>query len=67
MMGFILGKAYKKTQIFYSQADRKGGGGGGGGGGSANSALTVSECENVDPSFSMEYDSMILKPYFISL
>ena len=36
-------------------------------GGSATSALTVSICENDDPFFSMEYDSMIPKTNFISL
>ena len=30
-------------------------------------ALTISKCENFDPFFSMEYDSMILKTHFISL
>ena len=43
--GVSLGKASKKTWIFYGQPDRKGGGG------SATSALTVSKCENLDPFF----------------
>ena len=47
----------KKKQIFYGQADRKGG----------KESATVSKCENFDPYFSMEYDSMILKTHFISL
>ena len=37
-----------------------------GGGVSATLALTISKCENFDPFFSMEYDSMILKTHFIS-
>ena len=31
------------------------------------SLVLVSKCENFDPYFSMEYDSMILKRHFISL
>ena len=34
------------------------------GGRSATLALTVSKCENFDPFFSMEYDSMVLKTHF---
>ena len=33
----------------------------------ATSALTISKCENFDPFFSMEYDSMVLKTHFILL
>ena len=36
----------------------------GGGGGSVTSALALSKCENFDPFFSMECDSMILKTTF---
>ena len=39
-----------KQNTFYGQANSKGGGGGEGGG-LANSALTVSKCENFDPFF----------------
>ena len=41
--------------------------GGGGEGRSVPLALTVSKCENFDPFFSTEYDSMTLKTHFISL
>ena len=51
----LLGESSKK-RIFYDQADRKGVW-------SAQSALTVSKCENFDPRFSMEYDSFILKTH----
>ena len=50
----------KKVQIFYGQVDRKEGW-------SATSALLVSKCENFDPFFSFEYDSMILKTHFMLL
>ena len=56
----ILRKVVKK-RIFYGQAHRKGGWG------SALAAMTVRKCENFDPFFSVEYDSMILKTHLISL
>ena len=56
----VLGKSSKKKRISYGQADRKGWG-------SAPLTLTISKCENFDPFFSMEYDSMVLKAHFISL
>ena len=42
------------------------GAGGDGGGGSAPSAF-ISKCENLDPFFSFNFDSFILKTHFISL
>ena len=56
-----LGEASKKSGYFTVRLTVRRGGG------SALSALTVSKCENFDPFFSMEYDSMILKAHFISL
>ena len=50
----LIRRGVKKTRIFYSQADCKGG--------AASSALTVSNCENFD-----QFDSLILKTHSISL
>ena len=51
-------KRASKKRIFYGQVDRKGGRV------SAPWTLTVSKRENVDPFFSLNFDSLILKTHF---
>ena len=56
-----LRRCIKKQQIFYGQADRKGGRR------SSPSALTISKCENFYPFFHWNLDSLTLKTHSISM